>query len=209
MSDPTSPSILGLLDNVMLPLNDDFDWDSFINFESESETYDYASQNQPLELSTLDLPLHPISHAGNSVLSDDDMLPFIDHDFDWDSFFKFEPESIDLLFPPLGISCEPPSSFSQVQPPPLAPTNNPLSLATSASLPPMVESSASRQLITGGNAISQTQTKKGLQDFLLSFPLNESSAPPPSKRQAFSPVDGLKLPRFGGSRLVNDVKCEN
>jgi hypothetical protein len=124
-----------------------------------------------------------------------------DNDFDWDAFFNFEPDINDPSFSPQDISLtqwEPLDSAFQDQPPSLAPATcpgTPRSLATKANLPPILESSTSRQLITNDNGIKQNQTKRGIQDFLSSFFIDESSVLLPSKRQAFSPSRRTEVAR--------------
>jgi hypothetical protein len=128
----------------------------------------------------------------NPGLFDDLPFPFIDDDFDWDEFFNFEPQTNNASLSLQDVSLtqwEPLNSAPQHQPlshtPAIGP-GTPTSMVTEANLPP-VESSAFRQVTTNSNAIEESQNKRGIQDFLSSFFANESSVPPQSKRQAFSP----------------------
>ena len=148
-------------------------------------------------------------------LFDGIMFPFIDNNLDWDAFFNFEPETDDPSFPRQDASLtqwQPLGSAPQDHKPLLAPAAGPnatRSLASKANSPPVAESSASRQLATNGNTIKQDQTKRGTQDYLPSFFIDESSVTPPRKRQASPPIDELKLLRFGKSRRVKDGRCKN
>jgi hypothetical protein len=116
----------------------------------------------------------------------DALFQSINSDFDWDTFFNFEPEPNHYSVPAQEVSLtqqEPLSSAPQDQHGP----STLMSFATSATSPLSAESSASYQLMTDSNAIQQNQAKRGMQDFLSSFSIDESSEPPPNKRQAFSP----------------------
>jgi hypothetical protein len=123
---------------------------------------------------------------------DDVLFPF-DEEFYWNTYFNLELETDNVSGSrqdgPL-IQWEPLNSAPQDQPSWLAPATGPSapkSSATRANSPPIVESSASSQLATKGDAINQNPTKRGIQEFLSSFFIDDSSVPGPSKRQAFSP----------------------
>ena len=131
-------------------------------------------------------------HA-DPVSFDDTAFPFIDDDFDWDAFFNFDPEPLNP-----SLSLEDVSSTQwkhldsahQDQPPlvaPIAGLGIPRDLATEDSSPAMGNASVPSQPTTTSNFIEQSQTKRGIQDFLSSFSVNGTSEPPPRKRQAFSP----------------------
>jgi hypothetical protein len=129
----------------------------------------------------------------NPVPFDDTAFPFIDDDFDWDAFLNFDPESLD---PSLSLEDDSSTQWKQLdsahqdQPPlvaPIAGLGSPKDLATEDSSPAMGNPSTSNQLTTTSNFIEQSQTKRGIQDFLSSFSVDGTLEPLPRKRQAFSP----------------------
>ena len=131
----------------------------------------------------------------NLAPNDDPVFPFIEDDFDWNAFLNFDPEPHNSSFSFEDISLpqsEPLRSTPQDQATLLAlPASHgaPTATVSKAISPAVVESSASSassQLITTSNTITQNQIKRGKQDFLSSFPLDGNSECSPSKRQAFS-----------------------
>jgi hypothetical protein len=117
---------------------------------------------------------------------DDVQLPFIENDFDWDTFFNFEPDTDDPSFSSQDTSIyqfEPLGLVTQDQPPSLTSGTN----HDTPNLLRNVEPSAPRQLSINENSIKQNQAKNGIEDHLWSFSINENVVTPPRKRQAFSP----------------------
>jgi hypothetical protein len=152
------------------------------------------------KISILNLQHTPMSYPDppNLAPNDDPVFPLIADDFDWNAFFNFDPDPHNPSFSFEDISLpqsEPLRSAPQDQATLLALTAShgaPPAMVTKAISPAVVESSASRQLITS-NTITQNQTKRGMQDFLSFFPIDGNSECPPSKRQAFSPDRRIEI----------------
>lgn len=124
----------------------------------------------------------------NANFPDDSSLPFIDNEID-----KFEPESTAPSLPRQDLSYIKSEPLGSVSHPQRIVFSNGTCSASAESFsyevdPQPVEGiSATVNMHTNTSTSKETQQpKRGIQDFLSSFLIDENSPPQPRKRQAFS-----------------------
>jgi hypothetical protein len=136
---------------------------------------------------------------------DDLLFPPLDNEEDWDLFFNFKSASPTPFVNSQDsshLALELLDSPSQQQQP-----SSSTEIATSAEpwqpvdLIPTDKTPATEDLSKNGDANKQDQQKRGIQDCLSSFFIDESAVLPPRKRQAFSSKEREKV------ALVRNVRA--